>query len=64
MFDKNNKLINDAIVNPGVLVSIKCYVKYWRHFISKQHEITLELIDVKFLIKVELLLIVITLTYS
>ncbi len=47
MLDKVNKLINGAIVNLGDLVSIKCYVRYWRHFVSKRHGITLESVDIK-----------------
>ncbi len=47
VFDKDNKLINDVIVNLGNLVSIKCYVRYWRHFVSKWHGITLESVDIK-----------------
>jgi hypothetical protein len=63
VLDKVNKLINGAIVNLGDLVSIKCYVRYWRHFVSKQHGIALKLVVVKKLIKVLLLLIVIIFTY-
>jgi hypothetical protein len=47
VFDKNNKLINGATIIIGDLVSIKCYVGYWKHFISKQHEITSQLVVVK-----------------
>jgi hypothetical protein len=47
VFDKDNKLINAATINPRDLVSIKCYVRYWRHFVSKRHGITLKLIVVK-----------------
>jgi hypothetical protein len=47
VLDKVNKLINGAIVNLGDLVSIKCYARYWRHFVSKQHGITLKLVVVK-----------------
>jgi hypothetical protein len=42
VFDKDNKLINGATFNLGDLVSIKCYVRYQRHFVSKQHGITLK----------------------
>jgi DNA integrity scanning protein DisA with diadenylate cyclase activity len=35
VFDKNNKLIGGAIVIQGDLVSIKCYIQYWKHFASK-----------------------------
>jgi len=44
VLDKVNKLIDGAIVNLGDLVSIKCYVRYWKHFVSKQHGITLKLV--------------------
>jgi hypothetical protein len=37
IFYKNNKLIDGNIINLGDLVSIKCYIRYWRHFASKQH---------------------------
>jgi DNA integrity scanning protein DisA with diadenylate cyclase activity len=31
VFDKDNKLIDGAIIIQGDLVSIKCYVQYWKH---------------------------------
>jgi len=47
VFDKKNKLSNGATINPRDLVSIKCYVRYCKHFISKWHGITLKLVVVK-----------------
>ncbi len=47
VFDKDNKLIDGAILIQGHLVSIKCYVQYWRHFIFKRYGITLELAAIK-----------------
>jgi hypothetical protein len=54
-FDKNNKVIDGNILNSGDLVSIKCYIRYWRHFISKQHKLTLELAAIKLLDHVNLI---------
>ncbi len=54
-FDKNKKLIDGNTINLGDLVSIKCYIKYWRHFASKQHRLTLELVAVKILDQVNLI---------
>jgi hypothetical protein len=42
IFDKNNKIIDGNTINPRDLVSIKCYTKYWRHFSSKWHGLTLD----------------------
>ncbi len=42
IFDKNNKIIDGNTINPRDLVSIKCYIKYWRHFTSKWHGLTLD----------------------
>jgi hypothetical protein len=39
LFDKDNKLIDGATIIQGNLVSIKCYVQYWRHFTFKWHKI-------------------------
>jgi hypothetical protein len=47
VFDKYHKLINGATSIQGDLVSIKCYIWYWRHFASKRHGITLKLIAIK-----------------
>jgi len=47
IFDKDNKLIDGDIMSLGDLVSIKCYTRYWRHFVSKRHGLTLDLIAVK-----------------
>jgi hypothetical protein len=55
IFDKNNKLIDGNTINPRDLVSIKCYIKYWRHFTSKQHKLTLELAIVKLIYQVNLI---------
>jgi DNA integrity scanning protein DisA with diadenylate cyclase activity len=35
VFDKDNKLIDGATIIQGNLVSIKCYIRYWKHFASK-----------------------------
>jgi hypothetical protein len=48
-FDKDNKIIDGNILNLGDRVSIKCYIIYWKHFISKQHKLTLELTVIKLL---------------
>jgi len=48
-FDKGNRVIDGNILNLEDLVSIKCYIRYWRHFISKQHKLTLELTTIKLL---------------
>ncbi len=47
MFDKNNQLIDGATMISRDLVCIKCYVIYYRHFMSKWHGITLKLVVVK-----------------
>jgi hypothetical protein len=47
MFDKGNQLIDNATIISRDLVCIKCYVRYYRHFISKWHGITLKLVVVK-----------------
>jgi len=47
VFDKDNKLINGATINPRDFVSIKCYVRYCKHFISKWHGITWKLVAIK-----------------
>jgi hypothetical protein len=33
----DNKFIDGAIIIQGDLVSIKCYVWYWRHFAYRKH---------------------------
>jgi hypothetical protein len=48
-FDKDNRVIDGNILNLEDLVSIKCYIRYWRHFISKQYKLTLELTTIKLL---------------
>ncbi len=55
IFDNNNKLIDGNIINLGDLVSIKCYIRYWRHFTSKQHGLTLKLTTVKLLDQINLI---------
>jgi len=37
IFDKDDKLIDGNRVKLRNLMSIKCYIKYWRHFASKRH---------------------------
>ncbi len=37
------------MINSGNLISIKHYIKYWKHFSSKKHNLTLELNIVKVL---------------
>ncbi len=49
IFDKNNKLIDGNTINSGDLISIKCYIWYWRHFAYKRHGLTLKLVVVKLL---------------
>jgi hypothetical protein len=41
IFYKNNKLIDGNTINPKDLVFFKCYIRYWRHFVSKRHGLTL-----------------------
>ncbi len=55
MFDKDNKLIDGSTIIQGDLVSIKCYIWYWKHFTSKQHGITLKLAALNNKIKVKVL---------
>jgi hypothetical protein len=55
IFDKNNKLIDGNIINPRDLVSVKCYIRYWKHFTSKWHGLTLKLATVKLLNQVNLI---------
>ncbi len=47
VFDKDNKVIDDAIVVLGDLISIKCYIRYWRHYTSKWHGLIYELATTK-----------------
>jgi hypothetical protein len=47
--DNTNKLIDGNTINSRDLVSIKCYIRYWRHFASKRHGLTLKLIVVELL---------------
>lgn len=49
IFDFEKKLIDGDTINPRDLVSIKCYIGYWRHFASKRHGLTLELATIKLL---------------
>ncbi len=49
IFDFESKLIDGDTINPGDLVSRRCYIGYWRHFASKKHSLTLELATVKLL---------------
>jgi hypothetical protein len=49
IFDNTNKLIDGNTINLGDLVSIKCHIRYWRHFASKKHGLTLKLTIVKLL---------------
>jgi len=56
IFDKENKLINGASIVRGDLISVKYYIRYWRHYTSKSHELTLKLIVVKQLIKGKLII--------
>jgi hypothetical protein len=37
------------MINSGNLMSIKYYIKYWKHYSSKKHDLTLELNIVKLL---------------
>jgi hypothetical protein len=43
------KLIDGNIVNWGDLVFNKCYIRYYRHFTSKKHDLIMELAIVKLL---------------
>jgi hypothetical protein len=49
--NKENKFIVGASITGGNFVLVKCYIKYWRHYISKCHGLTLELIAIKQIIK-------------
>jgi hypothetical protein len=42
-------LNNGEIINSGNLMSIKDYIKYWKHFTSTKHDLTLELNTFKLL---------------
>jgi len=56
MFDDNNQLIDGATIISRDLVCIKCYVIYYKHFMSKWHGITSKLVVVIYIyIKVKLL---------
>jgi hypothetical protein len=46
---KEATLIDMDMVNLGDLISMKCYIRYWRHFASKWHILTLELVTIKIL---------------
>jgi hypothetical protein len=41
IFDKKKKLIDGNKINPRNLISIRCHVRFWKHFTSKWHEFTL-----------------------
>jgi hypothetical protein len=47
VFYKNNQLIDAATIISRDLVCIKCYVIYYKHFMSKWHGITLKLVVVR-----------------
>jgi hypothetical protein len=38
IYDKDNRLIDGDTINSRDLMSIRCYIKYWKHLIvSKRH---------------------------
>ncbi len=49
VFHIDNKLNNGDIINSGNLMSIKYYIRYWKHFVSKRHSSTSELNTIKLL---------------
>jgi hypothetical protein len=51
VFDKKNKSIDGASIARGDFVLVKCYIRYWKHYTSKHHRLTLELTVIKQLIK-------------
>jgi hypothetical protein len=49
--NKENKLIVGASIARGNFVLVKCYIKYWKHYSSKCHGLTLKLTAIKQIIK-------------
>ncbi len=49
IFDKDNKLIDADTMSSRDLVSIKCYIRYEKHFVSKKRGLKLKVIVIKLL---------------
>jgi hypothetical protein len=56
VFNKENKLIDDASIARGNFILVKCYIRYWKHYTSNCHKLTLELTIIKQLIKSKLII--------